>query len=83
MNEEGFMVLTDIDIERCQTAKGSFVARVVSLLGEDMAQKGWRKRLRGKRIARIYYAEALAVANLPRLNNIPYGEAEGQQALFP
>ena len=81
MNDK-YITLTDMDVDRCISETGGFKYDVISALGENVMVKGWRIRLRGRRILRADYESALAIARLPRLRNVPHGEAKGQQALF-
>jgi len=76
------MKLTDLDVERCMSPTGGFKAEVIRILGEDVSMKGWRTRLRGKEVSQKDYDEARAVANLPRLSHVQFGECKGQRALF-
>lgn len=80
--ERDYLLLTDIDIERCQTPKGGYLAESVRLLGEDVSIFGWKRRLRGKRVSRIDYDQARSIASLPKLRGIPGGESRGQMALM-
>lgn len=76
------MKLTDIDVDRCMTDRGGFKSDAISLLGEDVNVKGWRRRLRGKEVSRATYEQAVAISKLPKLSHVPNGEAKGQMSLL-
>lgn len=81
------ITLTDLDIERCEGAAHSYRVEVIRLLGgmlpgDTQPRQGWKIGLRGKVISRCDYEQALAISKLPRLKNIPNGEARGQMSLL-
>lgn len=78
-----YITLTDLDIERaCVTERGGARKDAVSLLGEDMRIKGWKKRLRGLRVERTLYEQAAGITALPKLKGVAHGESTGQMALM-
>lgn len=87
MNTE-YITLTDLDIDRLRTPKGAFNLltlknlKIPWLPGDRFPPTGWVTKLRGEKILRKDYDEAVAAAALPRLKGIRYGEAEGQKSLF-
>lgn len=78
---DDYITLTDIDVDRCMTERGAFRAESVRMLGEDMTVKGWRLRLRGKKVLRSDYDQARLIAKAPRLSGVPHGETQGQTIL--
>jgi len=77
-----YITLTDIDVERCMTPNGGLKSETVRLLGEDMRIKGWRVRLRGRKVLRADYDQARMVASAPKLRHVQNGEAKGQTFMF-
>ena len=76
------MTLTESDIVRCMSPNGGVKLEVVRFLGENATQMGWKRRLLGKKILRRDYEMARTVSMLPRLKNVPCGDAPGQTSLF-
>lgn len=81
------ITLTDIDIERCSHGQGAYKYEVIRLLGgmgrsDVHPMEGWKRRLCGTVISREIYEQALAVSRLPKLRNVPNGEARGQLSLL-
>ena len=75
------ITLTDLDIERLSYGNGGYRAEVIRLIGEDVKQMGWKKRLRGRILPRLVYEEAMALSKRPALKGIQFGDSPGQKTL--
>jgi hypothetical protein len=76
LTREDIRALVLPELHRDGRAKLAYALRI------DPTVKGWTEAMIGMEIEAARYQDILRVVSLPKLRNIPHGEAPGQTALF-